>query len=441
MKIIRGAIALVAAGTLAACSGGGTPDAAQKATPTAAGGPTATGAEQAAPPQAGLKVPAAYDASKGWQLKAEQAPQFGVLPKAGLVMALTGKEGTYRVTAYEAATGRVRWESRPFKKLQQSPAPQLFVTGSGGAEHLVVWSTGESAGDALTKAQKVYSIDIFAADGSGSEVAPRHLDVPMPDGGRHEVLDGGTRLLLDSTTSRVTAVDPATGALQTIEPKSLTPPAGCSSACRGDQVKAVTAKGPVLTNSTNSTARFWSPAGWDATTIAPAGAEPSGGSVWPVAGGRLLARWDEKGNPMRNLWAVLDAESGQVQASVTCEKPFIPSGTDPDSAVSPNGRFLVSKHLAFDLEGKKGHCFVESDTAKPLTFRTVTDEGTAYGVSVTRNGTASGAEAPVQLSLSTGTPQPLESGAITPTADFAGIGVFEVPLQAGGGLVVHPRKS
>ncbi|MFV0137879.1 hypothetical protein ACLGIH_32600 [Streptomyces sp. HMX87] len=154
-------------------------------------------------------MPAAYDSSRGRQLTKEQAPQYQVLPQAGLVAVLVGEDATYRVRALEAATGRLRWESKPFKSLQQRWAPRLLVTGSGGEEHLVVWSTGRVGGDAVTKAREVYSIDIYRADGSGTGLAPRHLEVPMPTGGRHEVLDGGAGLLLDSTTARSRSSTPA----------------------------------------------------------------------------------------------------------------------------------------------------------------------------------------------------------------------------------------
>ncbi|MFV0137880.1 hypothetical protein ACLGIH_32605 [Streptomyces sp. HMX87] len=202
----------------------------------------------------------------------------------------------------------------------------------------------------------------------------------------------------------------------------------------------MTSQGPVFTDTMNS-GRFWSPAGWDSTEVAPPEAEAARGSIWPVAGGHLLARWEEKNDGDHNVWAVLDGDSGRVQASVLCDKPFAAVNGDPHSAVSPNGRYLVSGHLAFDLDGKKGYCFEESETSKPLTFRSVTEEGTAYGTSRTRDGSVSGSAAPVVLPMDTGTPQPMGSGSAAPVADFAGVGVFEIPRPEGGGLVVHPHKD
>ncbi|MFI8081942.1 hypothetical protein ACIF6L_14260 [Kitasatospora sp. NPDC086009] len=387
-----------------------------------------------------MKVPAAYGTTARWQLSAQQAVSYGVLPKAGLVVTLSGTDQTYLLTAREAGAGKVRWVSKPVKGLGEAYAPRLMVVSAGGKEFVVLWSTGKSGGDALTKAQQIYSIDVFAADGSGQDAVPaQHLEIPMPSGGRHEVLDGGGgKLLLDSVTDKVTVVDAATGAQQTVEPKSLTAPTGCLQ-CNGPVV-AMTGKGPVVSNSLDAT-RFWSPAGWDNTTVAPPEADPAQAAVWPVAGGQLLARWQEKDQGSHNVWAVLDGESGQVKASVLCDKPLIGTGGAPASALSPNGRYLVSEHLAFDLTAKKGYCFEETKSSKPLTFTAVTDDGTAYGTSLTKDGGIDGSKAPVQLSLATGTAQALDGVDGVPVADLAGVGVFKVPSVSEGGLVAYPRKG
>ncbi|MFF1797316.1 hypothetical protein ACFVXQ_24380, partial [Kitasatospora sp. NPDC058263] len=103
-----------------------------------------------------MKVPAAYGTTARWQLTAQQAVSYGVLPKAGLVVTLSGTDQTYLLTAREAGAGKVRWVSKPVKGLGEAYAPRLMVVSAGGKEFVVLWSTGKSGGDALTKAQQIY---------------------------------------------------------------------------------------------------------------------------------------------------------------------------------------------------------------------------------------------------------------------------------------------
>jgi hypothetical protein len=149
----------------------------------------------------------------------------------------------------------------------------------------------------------------------------------------------------------------------------------------------------------------------------------------------------QKDGGSHNVWAALDRETGQVEASVLCPKPFLDMYDDQGSAVSSNDRYLISEHLAFDLKSKKGYCFEETDSSKPLTFGSITDDGIAYGTSLTADGSAFGDRDPVQLSLATGTPKALADGVVVPDADLAGVGVFDTTVVSKPYLVFYRHKA
>ncbi|MBL1106878.1 hypothetical protein JK361_20095 [Streptomyces sp. 5-8] len=431
--LAKASVAVVAIGSLAACGGGS-----GGAKPSGSAEEPSAHASTAAPTLK-LDVPAGYDTARGWQLSGKQLGQYAVLPKAGAIAVMTSRGSTYRVTVRDAVTGEVRWTGKPFDNLSEGWAPGLFVVPAGGKEYLVTWSRGEQGEDALSKAKQVYAVDVYAADGSGDAVAPaHHVEVPASDYGTGRVTDGGERLLIPVTDERTAALDVATGRTTTYDTDSLKAP-GCSSCSYGNEIAALTDRDPVVLN--EGAGAFGIPGSWDDDRIAPAEADPATGAVWPGTGGHLIARWEQKNGGSKNVWAVLDGRTGQVQASALCAKPFIGSAQAPGSALSPNGRYLVSDHLAFDLQSKKGYCFEETDDTKPLSFDTVTDDGTAYGTSLTKGESLTGTKAPVELSLATGTPKPLPEGAEVPAADLAGVGVFTHDEGNVPYLVVYRHKG
>ncbi|MGW3203220.1 hypothetical protein [Streptomyces sp. NPDC001135] len=436
--LAKASVAVVAIGSLAACGGG-------SGTAKTAGGDKKPSAHASAPaPLRKLAVPAGYDTSRGWQLSQKQLGSYVMLPKSGAVATTTtegsGDGSAYRVTVRDAVTGRVRWTGKPFKNMFEGEAPRVFVATAGGREYLVAWSRGKQGEDALSKAKNVYAVDIYAADGSGDAVAPaHHVELPATEFDEDDVTDGGERLLVPVADKRRIAVDVATGRTTTYDTGSLTPPA-CP-ACSGDignDIAALTERDPVVAN--EGAGAFGIPGSWNDDRIAPAEADHATGEVWPGTGGYLVARWEQKNFGNHNVWAVLDGRTGRVQASVLCAKPPTPTPDAPHPVLSPNGRYLVSEHLAFDLKAKKGYCFEETDDSKPLSFVSVTDDGTAYGTSLTKD-SLTGTTAPVQLPLATGTPKALPGGSEVPIADFDGVGVFahnegNVPY-----LVVYRHKG
>ncbi|WP_030410022.1 hypothetical protein [Streptomyces sp. NRRL S-1448] len=436
-RLAKVAVAVIATGSLAACGGGGA-----KGAPEASGGgkkPSAHASESAPAPSLKLKVPATYDTSHGWQLSGRQVGTYALLPKAGAVAVMTGTKSGYRVTVRDAVTGEVRWTGKTFKNLAEGEAPGIFVSTVGGKEYLVTWSRGEKGGDAIAKAKLVYAVDVYSADGSGDAVAPaRHIEAPASDYGNGRITDGGERLLIPETDKHIGALDVTTGNITTYDTGSVKAPDHCSSCSYGNEIVALTQHDPVVSN--EGAGSFGVPGSWDSSRIAPAQADPATGAVWPSTGGHLIARWGQKSGGDHNVWAVLDSKTGQVQASVMCAKPFIGPAGDPDSALSPKGRYLVSEHLAFDLKSKKGYCFEESDSRKPLTFDAVTDDGIAYGTSLTK-GSLTGTKAAVQLSLATGAPKALPDNSSVPIADFAGVGIFSHAEGNVPYLIVYRHKG
>ncbi|MGW0884244.1 hypothetical protein [Streptomyces sp. NPDC002671] len=434
----RAAVAVIAAGSLAACGGGGSGGAPKPFGSGKKGSGQASSAPASAP-SLKLKVPAGYDTSRGWELSGKQFGQYALLPKAGSVAVMTGTGSTYRVTVRDAVTGQVRWTGKPFKDLAEGGAPGVFATTVGGKDYLVTWSEGETGEDALSKGKQEYAVDIYTADGSGGSVAPaHHVEVPARQYSNGRVVDGGARLLIPDTDKGTAALDVITGELTTYGKDSVKAPDGCSSCGYGNEIAALTDHDPVVSNEGHGV--FGVPGSWSSARVAPAQADPATGAVWPGTGGYLIARWDEKNEGDHNVWAVLDSHTGQVQASVLCAKPFVGSAEAPESVLSPNGRYLVSEHLAFDLRAKKGYCFEEDDNNKPLSFTSVTDDGIAYGTSLTKDSLA-GTKAPVQLPLATGTPKALPDDSDVPVGDFAGVGVFQHDEGNEPYLIVYPHKA
>lgn len=229
-----------------------------------------------------------------------------------------------------------------------------------------------------------------------------------------------------------------TGNVTPYDTTSVKAPDNCSSCSYGNEIAALTERDPVVYN--NHAGSFGIPGSWDSSRIAPAQADLGTGTVWPVTGGYLIARWEQKNDGSHNVWALLNSGTGQVEASVLCPKPLFGAASAPDSATSPNGRYVVSEHLAFDRRSKKGYCFEESDSTKPLTFDSVTDDGTAYGTSTTKD-SLTGTKTPVELSLATGTPKPLTQEWSVPIADFGGVGFFAHTEGNVPYLIVYRHKG
>ncbi|MEV5989143.1 hypothetical protein AB0L85_29835 [Streptomyces sp. NPDC052051] len=438
--LVKACVAVVAIGSLTAC-GGGSGDSGKSGE---SGKKNIFGRDKEPSAQAStadpllkVEVPVGYDTSRGWQLSGQEVGTYGVLPKSDAIATMTVTGSAYRMTVRDAVSGKVRWTGKPFENLFEAQTPHMFVVPAGGREYLVAWSRGEKGGDAVAKAKKVYSVDIFAADGSGDAVAPtHHVDIPVSDYGTGTIIDAGAKLLVPKENDHKVVVDVATGRTTEYDTGSLKVN-GCSSCNYGNEIAAVTERGPVVAN--EGAGMFGVPGAWSSKNSVPSQAESETGAVWPGGDGHLIARWDEKNDGGHNVWAALDSSTAKVEASVLCAKPFIGSGKAPEYALSPNGRYLVSEHLAFDLQAHKGYCFEETDDSKPLTFASVTDDGIAYGTSLTKS--LSGTTAPVQLSLATGTPKGLPEEEQTPVADLAGVGVFDHSVGDERYLVVYRHKG
>ncbi|MFJ9414659.1 hypothetical protein ACIRPT_10895 [Streptomyces sp. NPDC101227] len=446
--------------TLTACGGG-------------AGGGHGTGA--AAPggngPQA-LKVkatvPQAFDNSKGWQDALPWVPEdatgrpFAVAPGAGIVALLKKKGGSYVLEARDEATGALRFSGRPW----QPPEPQESAGGRAetpgveaverdGREYLAVWAHGLDGKDALSKGKEVVAVALYPAGTSGTSAAPaRVVKVPVESfSSVARVRDAGAGLLVTTKGGdESVSVDPRTGRTKRY-PHSLEvgEPTCGAIGCVSSEVKALTRRGPVLDGSAGG---FGIPGVWNSSRAVPPGAKTDDYEKYKsrarlAVSGHLLASWTAKddegdggdGGDGDDIWAVHNAETGKVEASVRCALDSLTdqgSGEDYPSALSLNGRYLTAGPLAFDLKKGKGYCFAEGDEQRQILLLSVGDDGQAYGM--TQGDAAGTAGAAVAVPLSTGRPKVLPKGTQPPLLSLRTAGAFAPPADGPGVLFAFYRR-
>ncbi|GAA3622054.1 hypothetical protein ACG5V6_07825 [Streptomyces chitinivorans] len=466
MTTVRKALAaVVAAGLLAACGTGGGEGGTGDGGGGAAGGGLGKppiGAEK--PLRTPVKAPEGFDTSKGWQETVTWLPEkpdgtpdvenglpVGAAPRAGVVAFLQPEETAYVVEARDEATGTLRWSSRKWeppvpverRPLETTPrTPGLLVVEQDGREYVVVWAYGIEGEDELSKGRKIISLAVYPADSSGKAVAPAHtVSVPAETTSSFTVMDGGDGILLKrGSLQQTVSVDAATGRVKTYD-ADLRLPVYCEKVdCyEGTSVVALSPAGPVLRNDSGSLEGdrgFGVPGGWQAVDAAPPGIDTEGdeeyenGDPQAVLGDRLLSSWETEDQGL--VWAAHHLETGELEASVPCQE-----ATHYESARSPNGRYAVAGHLAFDFERGEAHCFGETAERKGIRLVSVGDDGTAYGFA---GGDETTESAPVAVSLATGEPEVLPRDTEIPFLSLPKAGAFS-PMADGGGLlfVFHPR--
>ncbi|MFJ2745977.1 hypothetical protein ACIO3O_40680 [Streptomyces sp. NPDC087440] len=417
MALVAGAAVLALLLLLAMCGGGdkGKNAGAQKAGGTASAAPQ----RKAAPTLPRLATPTAYDTQRGWRITGGSA-DYAVSQEPALVAHLE-RVGTDRfvVRAYDARTGKPSWAGKPWRPLSD-PAhfPRLLPLQDGDDRFFVTWSYGKVSGpDALSTGDSVVALDVYdARDGT-----QRHVDLPWQ--GTPVVSATGPDILVTDGAATATTVDPQTGRTTSLSPKDLAPPKGCKNCRSQTEVRGLTSKGLLVSGSRE----FWVRGGWYSAKVAPRDTAPASGvptSLTPS--GHILAKWQKKKPDGWDRWAVHDAATGKVLATVDCRKPAIEPGTYPQAVTSPSGDYLVAGNLAFDLRqpapkgAKTGHCLQEREGVKPVTLTSVTNEGIAYGTT----STTSGGGTPVELPLATATPSALPDTTLLPEAEVANIGLF-----------------
>ncbi|GAA3489763.1 hypothetical protein [Streptomyces cremeus] len=438
--LVAGAAVLALLLLLAMCGGqgkgkdgeGAGGDGARKAGGTASAGPRGTA--PAAPPR--LAVPAAYDTGRGWRITGG-SDQYAIAQEPALVAHVerSGAEN-FLVRAYDARTGRQAWAGRPWRPLSGSAHfPRLLSLQDGDDRFFVTWSYGKVSGpDALSTGDSVVALDVYdARDG-----AQRHVDLPWQ--GVPVVSATGPDVLVTDGAATATTVDPRTGRASALTPGDLAPPKGCKNCRSKTEVRGLTAKGLLVSGSTE----FWVRGGWYSAEVAPRDTAPASGVPTSLtASGRVLAKWQKKERDGWERWAVHDAATGKVLATADCRRPAIEPGAHPQAVTSPSGDYLVAGNLAFDLRqpapkgARTGHCLQEREGVKPVTLVSVTDDGTAYGTT----GASAAGGTPVQLPLATATPAALPDTTLLPLAEVANIALFRTTdRQDRPQLFGHPRR-
>ncbi|MGW7415892.1 hypothetical protein [Streptomyces sp. NPDC054863] len=344
--------------------------------------------------------------------------------------------GLFVLRAYDTATGKPVWTGPPRRSLSD-PAyfPRLLSVTKGDRRFFVTWSYGRVGGsDALSTGESVVALDVYDA------WTGRPVHVELPWTGVPVVSATGPGILITDGAAASTVVDPLTGQPSAVAAKDLRPPRGCANCRTRTEVRGLTSKGLLVGGRTE----FWVRGGWYSRSVAPAGTDPASGLPTSVtASGHVLAKWQKKKPDGWDRWAVHDAGTGKVLATVDCRKPAIEPGAYPQAATAPGGGYLVAGNLAFDLRtpapkgAKTGHCFQEEDGAKPVTLTSVTDGGTAYGTT----SPASAGGTPVEVPLATAVPAALADTTVLPEAEVAGTGLFRwTDRQDRQHLIGYPRS-
>ncbi|MEU5401744.1 hypothetical protein ABZ348_20880 [Streptomyces sp. NPDC005963] len=402
-----------------------------------------------------LTVPAAYAPAQRWEVPDASPEQAYARASGHLAHLERVPQRRFRVRTLDVSTGRPGWSGQPWQPptaidssasdargATDTPGqagagrfPRLLSVARDGREFFVVWSFGRTSGDHLTSDTFVV-LDIYdAATG-----ARRRVELPWS--GAPTVSGNGPGILVTDGRTRNAVVDPLTGETARVPENALAHPKGCTGCRRLTEVRGVTDQGLLLSGESG----FWVRGGWYSKNVAPSGADPLSGTPTSVAPGLLLAKWKpakkRKDARTHEIWAVHDTVTGKPLAQTRCHKPAIEPGEFPRAVVSPKGGYLVSGHLAFDLERRKAHCFEESDGSRQLLLATVGDTGTAYGATHARSAAdvLAGGGIPVQLEVTRPVPQPLAPQVRLPLADVAGVGVFSwTDAKDRLHLVGHPR--
>ncbi|MGW1495688.1 hypothetical protein [Streptomyces sp. NPDC002402] len=395
-----------------------------------------------AAPLTRLTVPSAYDTRQGWEIT-NASPEYAIARDSGRVGYLERvQDDSFRLRTLDAATGRPGWTGLPWHPpASDERFPRLLSVAKDGHEYFVTWSFGKAGEDALTSADTFVALDVYdAADGDR-----QRIEVPWP--AAPTVSGTGPGILISDGRTRTAVVDPVSGEVSRVPESALGHPRGCTGCRRLTEVRALTAKGLLVSGDPG----FWVRGGFSSRDVAPARTDPASGVPTSIVPGYVLAKWQPaKGGKNGNasaaydIWAVHDAATGKPLVQARCHKPAIEPGEYPQAVPAPGGDYLVAGNLAFDLERRTAHCFEESDGSKPLTLTSVTDSGTAYGATSALGAAdaLAGGGNPIELDLATAAPQALSPNVRLPAAEAAGVGIFSwTDAKDRLHLIGYPRKD
>ncbi|WP_406332333.1 hypothetical protein [Streptomyces sp. NBC_00203] len=408
------------------------------------------GGKAAAAPE--LKVPAGFDAGKGWAVKESEGLTSPVVAPGGDVVLFVRQDSdanTATVVARDLATGAVRWSGTPWKMPVSDGgginSAALSVTSENGKAYAVLDAYGTSGDDGVNKATAVARTAAYAVDSSGDAVVPV----------KESEVEGATRLgamqddgtMVFGTNPDPTAVDVVSGAVTAYPDTKLKAPTDAKGCYEGfsncdvnPELVAVTPYGPLV----NGVFTYWrgGDGGWYSENDRPAGVSTDSDAEAVVrlyAGGRTLSTWETKGQPGSAgelLWTVQDTKSGALEASVTCENRY--DGNDAQNKnpyrLSANGQYLVNDVVAFDLKAKKGYCVGASAARNRIPLASVDNTGTAYGFATKTDSVGSVTLTAASLSLTTGKASPLPKGTLVPAQIGADAALFDDSSYADGQL-------
>ncbi len=397
------------------------------------------------------QIPDAFDKARGW--KAEDhgtgLERPVVAARSGLVLFTKSlNDGRIRVLAKDMRTGATRWTSRPLKlpdtgQNYHSVSTSLFGTTKNGKEYAVLAAPGTEGGDTVNKPKEVTTLQIFDVADMRDQGTPARV-VTVPESAQEFIPqnDGNLLVRLGSSTA-VVDVSSGRDTGYRHQDAALHAPKACDyeigDCNQGITVSGMTPKGPLV----QGFGAFWVPGGWFSGDVPPPGVHPGSGleeevrAIGTPDGRSVVAAWPGANDSSDDrVWAVHDAATGKVEASVPCAQSDLDdsgSGRRGVPVLSGDGRYLIAGEVVFDLAAKKGICLAENESREAVTVSAVDRDGTGYGTA----GSSQATEGAVRVSVATGKATALPEGTKAPTEITGPVAVFD---EESDGVFVYPRK-
>ncbi|HEY8980578.1 MAG TPA: hypothetical protein VIU15_13440 [Streptomyces sp.] len=388
-----------------------------------------------------------------------------VAAKSGLVVHAAA-DGS-RVSALSLTSGRRVWTFVP--EALTGARSGVFVQKTGSGERVVLARQGRTVDRGLGVPRSTITIDVLPAVATGTTTALRHfvLTPPHDTAVSFTATDSGFLVgpVTDGVHETAVMIDSGAGTENTVRTKRVTVTGCATASCTVRSAPAfTTSRGTVSVfqqqdgcdpwdgNATPCTYGFQVGDTWTSTGVAPRGMHV--GIPLAATAQYLVAAWhtsDIRSDPpalsttKTTTLAVHNLSTGTIKARVACASSdaltLQPGSAQSSTRLSPNGRFLVSGQAGFDLTTGHGHCFTATAAVKGIDLTSVADDGTAYGLLHTDDGTAATSlygrlpvvqdaadtpgRVPARVNLRTGVSEALSEGSEVPVYVAAdGRGVF-----------------
>ncbi|WP_405681854.1 hypothetical protein [Streptomyces sp. NBC_00057] len=369
-----------------------------------------------------LTVPPGFDGAKGWGLPLDIDAPVAVAPTAKVVVAASKEAGGYVLTARDIGSGTVRWSTKPWWpfKADRSDTPFPQIVTVGGKDYAAISLTGVPGEDSVHKGRPTLLTAVYPADAEGTAVLPaRTIEFPIEEGASSEDAlpsVSGTRLMYYWQGRNLVSMDVVSGQVTRYTDDIFKATPDCPDCGIGHEV-GLTPRGPLLQNDRTP---FWVPGARYGRDNVPPGAWAGSTSArpgivddlivagWPATGGEASPGPEgDNGLPPEDpnpnyVWAVHDAATGKVKASVACATDSAlkhlnqtETSRNPNPTMDRDHRYLVYGPLAFDLITGKGTCALDNPAVKAAVFVSVGSDGVAYGHTVED-------DVPVTLAIATG---------------------------------------